>query len=207
MMNRKHLLPLPLLFLAAAGEAPRLMPTRDATVVFEVTRNKTQGEATKIVVRYDAAANRMRSDDYIFKDAKRPFAGMIQNNDSQILKVISYTSAMAIDRPLNDLGIPLIGLTQGAQFTQTKDTTINGTACTEWAIVQVKRPAWTACITADGTILRASSEEREIMAVSVTYEPLPPDSFALPPDMKQLSLEVEKQGKQSATSAGAARDH
>ena len=82
MKNLVRLLPLGLLFLAAAGDSPALAPARDVTITYRIVKAVSPGGPAKLVVQQTAGAAKTRVDSYIFADGRTPYEGMIVDRQS-----------------------------------------------------------------------------------------------------------------------------
>lgn len=183
-----RVLPLSLLLLAAAGDSPALAPTADVAVTYRVVRAATPGGPRKLTVRQTAGAAKTRVDSYIFADGKTPYESMIADRASDRMQVLVYARQAVIQAPSDGYEIPGITLTPDMGFKRGADKTIAGLKCADWEVTPPKRAPWTACITANGVVLRTSSATREMEATSVEFGSLLANIFLPPPDLKPMVL-------------------
>ena len=185
MMKRiAALLPVCLL-LTAAGEAPPLMPARDVTVIYRVVHALAPGGPAKIIATYDVQGARLRTDNFIFPDAKTPYEGTISNGKTKQFLTLRYGRRLVLESK-EDVAVPGISLNSGMSFQRQGQATVKGTGCTAWAITVPGKESWTACISADGVLLRSVSPTRELEAESVSFEPLRPEAFQVPNDLRRM---------------------
>jgi hypothetical protein len=183
-----RLLPLGLLFLTAAGDAPVLAPTADVTATYTVVRAATPGGPRKIVVRQTAGGAKTRIDSYIFADGKTPYESMILDSKSDRLKILVFARQAVVDAPSDGFSLPAYTMTAAMRFKRGADKTLAGQKCSEWEVAPTKGDPWTACVTAKGVVLRSNSPTREMEATAAKQGPLPADTFAVPPDLKPMTL-------------------
>jgi hypothetical protein len=173
------------LLLAAAGETPPLMPAGDVTVTYRVVHAVAPGGPAKVTATYDVQGARLRTDNFIFPDAKSPYEGTIFNSKTKQFLNLRYGRRLVLESK-DDLGVPGISLNAGMSFQRQGQATVNGTGCTEWAVTVPGKESWTACISADGVLLRSVSPTRELEAESVSFAPLRPDAFQVPNDLRRF---------------------
>ena len=180
------LLPLGLLFLAAAGEAPTLAPMRDVTVTYRVVRAIQPGGPAKLVLQETASGAKIRVDSYIFLDARAAYEGMIVDRKTNKLSMLVFARRAVVETQAEGFAIPGITLTSDMRFQRRADKTVAGLKCTDWDITPPSGDPWTACITRDGVVLRAASAKREIEATAVKFEPLLASTFIPDKDLKPM---------------------
>ena len=190
-----RLLPLGLLFLTGAGDAPLLSPSRDVTIIYRMVKTVVAADASKLVVRQDAGGSRMRLDAYIFDDAKFPYESAIYDRKSNDLTSLRFARQLAVDVPNNETGIPGFSLTASMTFKRLEDSSVNGATCTNWDIVVPPNQTWTGCVDQNGVLLRSVSPTREVEATSVTFDPLPADTFDIPADLRHVPAPKQDAGK------------
>ncbi len=183
-----RLLPFSLLLLTAAADAPALAPTADVTATYTVVRAQASGGPRKIVVRQTAGGTRTRIDSYIFADGKAPYETLLLDSKSNRSKVLVYARQAVFDIPSEGVGLQEYALTPDLRFKRGPDKTVAGQKCTEWTATPPKGDPWTTCVTAKGVVLRTASATRELEATAVKTAPLPADTFAIPPDLKPMTL-------------------
>jgi hypothetical protein len=173
-----------LLALAAAPARPTFPPTRDVAVQYHaVISDKTAPHA--FLLRYRAEDARARLDGdlpgYVLVDLRPPRA-----------QIVMPKLQLVFDLPA-DAGLDQV-LTLGnrAQFARAGTETIAGLSCTRWRI-SGPQASGTACVTADGVVLRAEGRDRDgrsgsVEAVAVRYGPEPATLFTLPPGLHAVRL-------------------
>ena len=186
MKSLARLLPLGLLFLAAAGEAPTLAPVRDVTVTYRIVKAVAPGGPAKLVMQQTKGAEKIRIDSYIFADAKTAYEGMIFDRKTGAASILVYARAMVFETHPPSFAVPGITLTPDMRFQRQGDKTVAGLKCTDWDVTPPTGEPWTACVTPDGVVLRTASPTREMEATAVKLEPLPASSFVPGKDLKRM---------------------
>ena len=182
---------LPLLLLAApalAAEAPRVLPSRDVTIIYQLS-----GEASRAVpggvpgalrLSWNAAEQRLRV------EPEGRTQVLLVDLDAPRVEVMDSGLRTAMSLPVRRSDLQPLTL-QGARFTRRGRATVAGRSCTEYA-VQSARGHGTLCLTADGVALRASGEVNghagAFTATSVSYEGVAPSLFQVPPGYVQLGI-------------------
>ena len=182
---------LPLLLLAApaiAQEPPRVLPSRDVTIVYHLAGDASHaipgGASGDLLVSWRAGQQRLRVEpegrsQVLLVDLG---AGSVQVMDSGLRTAMSLPVRPGDLQPLK---------LQGAHFTRRGRASVAGRDCTEYA-VQSSRGRGTVCFTEDGVALRASGEVNgragSFTATSVTYDGVNPSLFQVPPGYVQLAI-------------------
>ncbi len=172
------------LLLAAASPAPRLVPTRDVTVAYEVRPHGHAPLAVRVAIAAGGERLRIIGDDL-------PTSFLV-NRDTEtaaivlpMLKTYTNVSIARYD--------PAQTVLRGAGFTRGGRGTIAGLSCTHWQAHSAQGSA-DACITADGVILEgtATSDRKgslgEVRALRVEFGKLPPEIFAVPANYTESQL-------------------
>ena len=192
MKSIARLWPLCLLLCAAAGDAPPVRPTVAAEVTYKTIRGISETGPKKLVLRWSKEWTRV--DAYIFEDGKWPFESRIHNSSDQSLKILVYRQQTVVLTSENDLQIPALTAPAGSSFAKGESIKVLGRDCTQWTVTPpTAADAFTACIDAEGLVLRTTSEKRELEAVAVKVGPLPDSAFEVPLDLKPMA--VKKEGK------------
>jgi hypothetical protein len=181
-----RMLPLGLLILTAAGDQPALVPSRDVTVSYHIVRAVAPGGPAKLTVMQSKGGTRMRIESYIFADGSVPYEGAIVDRATGDVSMLVYARQIVVVGHTPDYAIPGITMTPDMNFKRGGKRTIAGVACTDWEIAPPKGEGWTACITADGVVLRTASPKREMEATSVAYAPLLSSTFVPDKDLRPM---------------------
>ncbi len=165
-----------------------MAPTRDVTVTYRVVRAPAAGGPRKTVVRQTETGSRLRVDSYIFDDAKTAYEGMIIDRVANRATVLVFANELAVEAPAAGVALPGITMTPDMGFRRRGTRSVAGLSCTDWEVVPAG-PAepWTACVTADGVVLRAASATREIEATAVAYGAVPGGVFEVPAGLKRVT--------------------
>jgi hypothetical protein len=186
MKTLARLLPLGLLFLVAAGDAPTLAPARDVTVTYRIVRAISPGGPAKLELRETATGAKLRVDSYIFLDARTPYEGMILDRKTGSVSILVFARRAVVESHADDFVVPGITLTPDMRFQRRGDKTVAGFKCTDWDVTPASGDPWTACVTRDGVVLRATSAKREMEATSVKFEPLLASTFVPDKDLRRM---------------------
>ncbi len=154
---------------AAAEERPRLVPSRDVDIRYDVTR--PQKPKVRQRVRWLAAEGLERVD-------VSGRSTSIFEHDAHAVTLL--TPATRTFRKLDHLPRRPLEPEQGAALTRGADAVIAGLSCTDWSWVE-DGEKHTVCATADGVILRLVVDGQTFMeARSVKYAPQRIDLFRVP---------------------------
>ena len=192
MKTLARLLPLGLLFLVSAGDAPTLVPARDVTVTYRVVRAISPGGPAKLVLRETASGAKIRVDSYIFLDARTPYEGMIVDRQTSLVSMLVFARRAVVESQIKDFAIPGITLMPDMRFQRRGDKTVAGFNCTDWDVTPASGDPWAACVTRDGVVLRATSAKWEVEATSVKFEPLLAGTFVPDKDLRRMVTEPTK---------------
>jgi hypothetical protein len=178
---------------SALGQpAPRVLPSRDVVLVYQVggaARDAIPGGIPGAVrIAWSARLQSLRvepegrSQALLLDLAGPPGRQRVEIVDSGL------RTAMSLHVRNKDLE-PLT--LQDARLTRRGQSTVAGQSCTDYA-VEARRGHGTLCLTEDGVTLRADGEvdgrKGRFTAVSVSYGTLPPGLFKVPPGYMQLAL-------------------
>lgn len=172
-----RLLPLGLLFLAAAGEAPMITPARDVTVTYRVVKAIAPGGPQKQVLQETKGGTKTRIDSYIFVDGQTPYESMIIDPETKSILIQVFARRIVVETHPQSLNIAALTMTSDMRFTKRGDRTVAGLKCTDWDVTPPSGDPWTACITRDGVVLRTASDKRALEAIAVKFEPLLNSTF------------------------------
>jgi hypothetical protein len=166
---------------ALAQERPQLFPTRDVAVTYRVTGARAQAGLPAMTISWLAAQQTMRMDmggmGYLVADhrAQRGFMVMEQMR-------------MLMDIPMEQANT---GLPTRGQFSRTGSDTVAGHACNVWNF-QDGNDRGTACVTADGVMLRAQGtsggESGSMEATRVAYGAQDPARFRRPQGYQTMQM-------------------
>lgn len=174
------------------GGQPAIHPTRDVAVEYEARgRPDASGPMQSGLVRVfwtdHGALARVEMPGL-------PMWGIIDLARARMTVVFAAQHGY-VDLPLDPNRVPGLSIPPGTQLTRIGSATVAGLDCTVW---RVRGPgdAGTACITADGLVLRAQGHGQEhgmsgngtLSAVKVRYGPLPAALFAPPVGFRRIDL-------------------
>lgn len=160
----------------AAQDRPPDVPTRDVSATYRVEGGPPGAGPQTIKMSYKASGDRMRIDEdhvtYTIMDGATRRTYVVNVQERAYFQV-------PFD-PAEERG----ALPPGTKFTRLGTDTVAGLPCTIWR-AQIDSSTSTACITADGVMLRSEQPGPEgatqkMIATSVDYSPQP-DSLFQPP--------------------------
>jgi hypothetical protein len=169
---------------AAAQDRPVFPPTRDVAVTYQADI-AAAGAPHAVVMRYSAAGDRVRLDGglpgYVLVDLK-----------SRRATIVFEQMGMMMDAPRNAGVDQALVLENGKNFARLGSDTVAGLRCTVWAVT-ADDATGTACVTADGVVLRARGHDRKgraasLEATSVQYEPQAEALFSPPATMHKVTI-------------------
>lgn len=190
---------------ALAEERPLIQPTRDVAVTYETNgpAGPPTGPATGPATGPGAAAAAPRTLRILYSAAAHRVRVESQGSDRQGFAIMDRTAhSMTVVMPEQQryIEMPMRAGTQqdfmapppSMHFTRKGSDSIAGVACTVWETTDTANPtlAGTACITADGVMLRAAGRDGKhtLLATKVEYGPLSPDLFSPPAGFQKMEL-------------------
>lgn len=177
-----------LLLAAVPALAQPTLPTRDVAIVYRVAGGAHDavpgGLPDTVRIAWSAARQRIR-----VEPQGRPQTLLVDLPGSSV-RIVDSGLHSAMSLPVRAKDLDPVRL-QDAHLTRRGPATIAGLRCTDYA-VQSRRGRGTICLTEDGVALRAAGEvnghEGSFTAISVTYAPMPPSLFDVPPGYLSLAL-------------------
>ncbi|MFB9942584.1 hypothetical protein [Gluconobacter oxydans] len=165
---------------ARAEDHPRLTPTRDVTVVYELTTPSAPPKAgpNTVKVAFSGAGDLLRIDS---QDGNG--VTILDRPGQQVTLVMMKQQVYTRLHPSHGLHNPFM-LDLDMQYTPAGHETVAGVACERWDI-QSSHGKASACVTEDGVILAengvdADGVEGSIKALSVSYQDIPSSTFQPP---------------------------
>jgi hypothetical protein len=172
---------------ARAEERPALAPTRDVTVTYQLTGISQQSGATNMRVAYANNDQRVRLDFFAFATAKLPFSSLIFDAPANQVLSLVYEQQKYYVLPATGRANPGLLLSDKMSYVRQGNETVAGLVCTDWRINNGPTIAGSACVTADGVVLRAVRTQPKpgtMAASAVTYGTPPEGTFKPPPDLQ-----------------------
>lgn len=165
-----------------APTRPTLLPTRDVAVTYRLEgSDKVRGD---IDASWSASQRLLRVDNdsapgWVLVEERTRRASMVMQQGLVMRLPDSPEIAMLMEDPAS----------QG-QVTRLGPRTVAGLRCTDWRLDRRDGKGGTACLTADGVLLRLQqSGRREVLqATRVAYAPQDPARFRLPAGAPQITL-------------------
>lgn len=174
---------------AAAQDPPRI-PTRDYAATYAMTGFSSEAPKT-MQMSFNAALKRQRVD--MAEDGKN--MSMIMDLGGQRVWMIEHTHRVAMElTPGAGPGgeLPLSQIEKDATLTRTGADRVAGLACTVYRVAHRGETTGTACITADGIMLRAEFEagstHGRVEATSVSLAAQPQERFEVPAGYQTMQM-------------------
>lgn len=166
---------------AQAQDRPPLFPTRDVAITYRVTDPQAQG--AQMTMSWLAASQTMRMD--------MPGAGwMIADHRNQRAFMVVEAGRMVMELPMAQ-AMQQSGPSPNATYRRTGNDTVAGIGCSVWSY-QDGGNQGSACITADGVMLRAEGSGRGqsggMVATQVTYGTQNPARFQRPAGYQSMQM-------------------
>ncbi|WP_048861859.1 hypothetical protein, partial [Acidisphaera rubrifaciens] len=166
--------------LAAAGDAPPLVPKRDADVVYDLPTGRPGpgGVLPQERLRWDAARQRMRVDP--------PGGGIYMITDYATHRIAVVKAA---DRTVIDAAAPAASLAgpPAAPYRREGTDTVAGAGCTDWATADTEGHDVVICATPEGVVLRVRREGRVVLtARRVSFAPADETVFRVPANYRHI---------------------
>ncbi len=163
------------------AETPRYLPLHDVAVAYHATTDKG---GTDALARWSSALGLARIEG-------GPGYALVDPRTGRTTLVMEQQHFM-VDLANTDTGAQTYLPGPGARFTRGTMDTVAGYACTNWNVVTGKGSG-TACLTADGVVLRARGIDNRgrngtVEATSVTYAAQPESLFRPPAGTSKLQI-------------------
>lgn len=173
---------------ALAQPSPRVLPSRDVTVVYRVDGAAADavpgGIPGDLRVSWSAGERRLR----VAPQGRTQV--LLVDLDAATVQAVDSGLRAAMSLPVRPKDLQPLTL-QDAHLVRRGTATVAGRSCTDYA-VESRRGHGTLCLTDDGVALRADGEvdgrRGRFTAVSVSYEPLPTQLFEVPAGYMQLAI-------------------
>ena len=169
---------------ATAQQRPSFPPTRDVAVTYRISI-AAPGVPHAFEMRFSARTERARL------DADLPAYVLVDLKAHRASIVMDRLGVMVDTPPEAGLEQALV-LEDGKRFIRRGSDVVAGLRCTIWEVV-ADAASGTACVTADGVVLRASGHDRQgragsLEATRVTYGRQPEALFVPPPNVQRIEL-------------------
>jgi hypothetical protein len=160
----------------AFASVPRLVPTRDVTVTYNVHPRDHAPLQVRVSIAAGGARLRITAEDL-------PTAFLVDRRE-HVATILLPMLKMFTTVKIGEFD-PQDTVLRGAHFERHGTETIAGRSCTDWSAVSAQGNAG-ACITEDGVILRGHAANHHgelgtVMASTVEYGALAPQLFQRPP--------------------------
>lgn len=172
---------------AAAQEPPRI-PTRDYAATYAMT-GFGAGAPKTMRISFNAAMKRQRID---MQEAGRNMS-MIMELGGQRMWMLEHQNRMAMELAPGAGGdLPTGPIEPDATLTRTGSDRVAGHACTVYRVARQGKPQGTACVTAEGIMLRGEFEEDgrrgRMEATQVSLAAQPGERFEVPAGYQTMRM-------------------
>jgi hypothetical protein len=168
---------------ALAQDRPPLFPTRDVTVTYRLTGGQSQA-APVMTIAWQAASQTMRL------DTSGMGGWMVADHRNQRAFMVIEQARMVMDVPVGQ-ALQQAGQSATATYRRTGSDTVAGNACTVWSF-QDGGNSGTACVTADGVMLRAQGSSQGqtggMEATQVVFGTVDPARFQRPQGFQTMPM-------------------
>jgi hypothetical protein len=172
---------------ASADDRPVFPPTRDVAVTYKVVGgNANPGMPSEFHMTWSTAAQTMRMD--------------IGAKGYMLMDIANKTSMMVVPEQKMIMTLPpgvgpaaMFAAANGPAPARKGSDTVAGVGCTIWENKSPDGHVGTACVTADGVMLRAlgtspAGQSGGLLATKVTYTGSPAGSFEVPKDYQTMEM-------------------
>lgn len=174
---------------AAAQDRPVFPPARDVAVTYKVLIAQPN-TPSDVVLRYSVAQDRFRLDGGL--PGGGPTGYVLVDHKSGHASIVMEKLGVMMDAPRHAGLDQAFMLENGRRFTRKGSDAVAGLRCTNWDI-EGDAATGTACVTADGVVLRANGRDRKgrtgsIEATQVEYGRQPETLFVPPANVHRLDI-------------------
>lgn len=166
---------------AAVPDRPLLAPSREASVLYRMTKAGTPAVELRITTRAGGSPMRIDMPDgaYMLVDQAAQSTAMVVPNEQMVMEL-----------PFQDGPQAQFLLNERMRFTRRGVDTVATMRCTTWDVV-LEKARGAVCVGDDGIVLRSSGQDEVgrrtlIEAVSVSFAPAPASDFTPPADFERM---------------------
>ena len=166
---------------APAPDRPPMVPSREASVLYRMTRPGAPPVEARITTRAGGSPMRIDMPDgaYVLVDQPTHRVAMVVPNEQ-----------MVVGLPFEEGPQAQFQLNERMRFTRRGFDTVAGLRCTTWDVL-LDRARSAICITDDGIMLRSTGQDEAgrrtlVEAVSVSFTPAQDSDFTPPPDFERM---------------------
>ena len=175
---------------AVAQERPLFAPTRDVTIDYSVDgKGPGANQPRSIKMSISAGGARMR-----IEGQGAPGYMIMDRAGGHTTMVMEQQHAYA-DMPTSPAMANMFAFSDKTGFARKGSDTVAGQSCTVWEVHR-DTGTGTACITADGLLLRGDSADgnSHLIATKISYGSLPDSVFQPPTGYKKMDIPAMSQG-------------
>lgn len=171
---------------ALAQERPPLVPSRESSVLYRLTKAGTVPSEVRVTTRPGGSPLRLDMEDRTY---------MLLNQTARSMQIVIPDEQTVVELPYQPPPQTPFQLNERMRFTKRAPDTLAGVRCNNWDVV-LDKSRGTVCVTEDGILLRSTSTDEAgrrnlIEAVSVSYAPAPPNEFTPPADYERVADDGE----------------
>jgi len=166
---------------AAAADRPPMAPSREASVLYRMTRAGTAPIEVRVTARAGGSPMRIDMPDgaYMLLDQSAHSAAMVVPGEQMVMAL-----------PFQDGPQAQFQLNERMRFIRRGVDTVATVRCTAWDVL-LDKARGAVCVSGDGVLLRSSAMDAAgrrslIEAVSVSFAPAPEGDFTPPADFDRM---------------------
>ena len=166
---------------AAAPDHPLMAPSREASVLYRMTKAGVPAVELRITTRAGGSPMRIDMPDGAY---------MLVDQAAQSMAMVVPDEQMVMELPFQDGPQEQFQLNERMRFTRRGIETVATLRCTTWDVT-LDKARGAVCVSDDGILLRSSGQDEAgrrtlIEAVSVSFAPAPESDFIPPPDFDHM---------------------
>lgn len=167
---------------SAAPDRPPMAPSREASVLYRMTKAGSAPIEVRITTR--AGGSPMRID---LPDG----AYMLVDQTARSMAMVVPNEQMVMELPFQDGPQAQFQLNERMRFTRRGADTVATLRCATWDVV-LDKARGAVCISNDGILLRSSGQDEAgqrtlVEAISVSFAPAPESDFTPPADFDRMA--------------------
>jgi hypothetical protein len=158
---------------ALAQDRPLTMPTRDVDVIYRV------GGGMEQRMRWGVTLGKLRV------DPPSPGLYMVLDTRTRVMETVREGERTVLQ--IDGMAPPVPGTAPSQRFVRHGTAEVAGLPCVLWDTMDTQGRPTTACLTADGVLLRAESGGGVLLeATQVRFAPLPGVVFQVPAEYRRI---------------------
>ena len=165
----------PTLAQAPPPDRPALLPSREASVLYRLTKAGAGSTEVRITTRAGGSPIRIDLPDLTY---------MLVDQAARSVAMVVPEEEVVLELPFENGPQTQFQLNSRMRFTRRNADVVAGVRCTTWDVL-LDKARGVVCVSEDGVLLRSSGQDEAgrrnlIEAISVSYTPAPADEFVPP---------------------------